>query len=81
MFNPMQGGAPQQNQINPLQAIQDFARQIGSPQRLVQQFFGFVPQNIQNDPNQIINYLINSGKVSPQQIDTIRDYISRNGIK
>ena len=77
----MQGGAPQQNQFNPLQAIQDFARQIGSPQRLVQQFFGFVPQNIQNDPNQIINYLINSGKVSPQQIDTIRDYISRNGIK
>ena len=52
MFNPMQGGAPQQNQFNPLQAIQDFARQIGSPQRLVQQFFGFVPQNIQNDPNQ-----------------------------
>lgn len=81
MFNPTQGGAPQQNQFNPLQAIQDFARQIGSPQRLVQQFFGFVPQNIQNDPNQIINYLINSGKVSPQQIDTIRDYISRNGIK
>lgn len=77
----MQGGVPQQNQFNPLQAIQDFARQIGSPQRLVQQFFGFVPQNIQNDPNQIINYLINSGKVSPQQIDTIRDYISRNGIK
>lgn len=67
--------------VNPLHAIQQFASQVGNPQRLVQQFFGFVPPQMQNDPNQIISYLVSSGKVSQQQIDAIRNYISQNSIE
>ena len=75
--NPFGGGAPQ---VDPQQAIRQFAGQMGGPQRLVQQFFGFVPQQIQNSPD-IIEYLINAGRVSPQQINAIRAYIAQNGIK
>lgn len=76
--NPFGGGAPQ---VDPQQAIRQFAGQMGGPQRLVQQFFGFVPQQIQSSPDQIIEYLINAGRVSPQQINAIRAYIAQNGIK
>lgn len=80
MYNNNANG-PQNGNIDPRQAIQQFVRQIGNPQQLVQRFYGFVPQNIQNDPEQIINYLINTYKVSPQQIDYIRAYIEQNNIK
>ena len=80
MFNGT-GHGPQNGNIDPMQAIRQFARQVGNPRQLVQRFFGFVPQNLQNDPDQIINFLISSGRVSPQQIDNIRAYIEQNGIK
>lgn len=80
MFGPMINKS-QQGNPDPRQAIQQFAMQVGNPQNLVQKFFGFVPQNIQNDPNQIINYLVSSGRVSQEQIDIIRAYIAQNGIK
>lgn len=74
-------GNSQNGNVDPRQAIRQFVRQIGNPQTLVQRFFGYVPQNIQNDPDQIVNYLVNTNRVSPQQIDFIRSYIEQNNIK
>ena len=76
--NPFGGGAPQ---VDPDQAIRQFAGQMGGPQRLVQRFYGFVPQQIQNSPDQIIDYLVRAGRVSPQEINGIRAYLAQKGIK
>lgn len=76
--NPFGGEAPQ---VDPDQAIRQFAGQMGGPQRLVQRFYGFVPQQIQNSPDQIIDYLVRAGRVSPQEINGIRAYLAQKGIK
>lgn len=45
---------------------------INSPQMLIQQFLPGVPQEMQNDPNKIIEWLQQTGKVSANQLQIAR---------
>jgi hypothetical protein len=52
-------------------------QQIQNPQQLLQRFLPGVPAEIRNDPNQIINWLQQSGRITPQQIQMARQMMGR----
>lgn len=58
--------------INNLQAAIERAKQImqstQNPQQFVSQYLPGVPANIANDPNQIMNWLQQTGRVNPQMV-------------
>ena len=58
--------------INNLQAAIERAKQImqstQNPQQFVSQYLPGVPANIANDPNQIMNWLQQTGRVNPQLV-------------
>lgn len=78
LFNQMHGipSAPQppMTPVNMLQGAIERAMQIAgsiqNPSQLLQRYLPGVPQNIMSDPNQIINWLQQTGRVTPQQIQT-----------
>lgn len=49
--------------------ISQLQNSLRNPQALVRQYFSDVPQEFQNDPEQIVKYLIQNGRVTQQQID------------
>jgi len=57
---------------NPVQNLIQQAGQVyqtmQNPQAFVSQYFPFVPENIRNDPNMIMNYMQQTGRITPQQI-------------
>lgn len=67
---------PQMPQMNPvqmvMQRVNEVAQQLQSPQQLVQKFFPDVPAEMQNDPNMIVKHLIDSGRITQQQVDQLR---------
>lgn len=60
------------NQVTGANSILDRARSImasmQNPAQLLQQYLPGVPQEIANDPNQIINWLQQTGRITPDQI-------------
>ena len=48
-----------------------------NPQQLIQQVLPGIPEGIRNDPNQIINWLQQTGKVSEQQIRMAQQMMGR----
>jgi len=77
------GGAPQQQQasspsfpgnqgpmnMNPMQKFMTMMQAMSNPIAFVKQRFPDIPVNIQNDPNQVFNYLQRTrNPVSDQQI-------------
>lgn len=77
---PVQPAAPQMGSasswpVNNLQNAIERAKQIASsmrdPQAIVNQYFPGIPANIANDPVQIMNWLQQTGRVSPQQIQMV----------
>lgn len=78
LFNAVMGGAPQQN---PYQGVMDRAMQIAqsiqNPQQFVSKYLPGIPQEIANDPNQIINWLQQTGRVSPQQIQMVQQVMKQ----
>lgn len=62
-----QGGAPSFN--NPMQKVQYILQAMTNPAAFVRQQFPDIPVEIQNDPNQVFNYLQQTrGQVSQNQI-------------
>lgn len=58
MVNPM---------LNQYQMIMNMARQMmQNPQQAVAKAFPDMPQEIQNNPNQIMNWLQQNGRINPQ---------------
>lgn len=72
------GGMSQPQYANPLQSMIQRAGQIyqsmQNPQAFVGQYFPYVPANIRSDPNQIVNYLQQTGRVTPQQIAFLNQF-------
>lgn len=66
MNNPMFGGNI--NRVNPIQMLQQLK---SNPIQFLQRAGLNVPQNL-NDPNAIIQHLMNSGQVSQQQYERAR---------
>ena len=68
--------------VNPVQALLQKATQIyqtmNNPQAFVGQYFPFVPEDFRNDPDKVLQYLQQTGKVTPQQIAFLNQF-SRPG--
>ncbi len=52
-------------------------QQFQNPQQLISQMFPGMPAGIRNDPNQIISWLQQNGKISEQQIRMARQMMGR----
>ena len=53
--------------LNQYQMIMNMARQMmQNPQQAVAKAFPDLPQEIQNNPNQIMNWLQQNGRINPQ---------------
>ena len=48
-----------------------------NPQQLIQRVLPDIPEGIRNDPNQIISWLQQTGKVTEQQIRMARSMMGR----
>ena len=48
-------------------------------QQIIQQFN--IPQQIQNDPHQIVNYLVQSGKINQEAVNKAMQTAQQMGIK
>ena len=66
--------------MNPLyvinQARQMMAR-MGNPQQIVSRFLPDVPGEIRNDPNRIISWMQQTGRVTEEQIRQARQLMGR----
>ena len=62
---------------NVMNRANQLAQQFQNPQQLISQMFPGIPAGIRNDPNQIINWLQQTGKVSDQQIQMARQMMGR----
>lgn len=60
-----------------MQQAQQLQQAMQNPQRLVQQYFSDVPSDMQNDPDKIVQYLIDSGRITRQQINQIQQMLPR----
>ncbi|MBR0340754.1 MAG: hypothetical protein IJH64_00615 [Oscillospiraceae bacterium] len=68
MKNPLMNGggaAPNQNQMNPQQAIAQIKR---DPVGMLKQAGYNVPSNIANDPMAMIQHLVNSGQIPKSRL-------------
>ena len=62
---------------NVMQRASQMMQQFQNPQALLQRILPGVPEGIRNDPNQIISWLQQNGKISEQQIRMARQMIGR----
>lgn len=62
---------------NILARAQQMMQQMQNPQQMIQQFLPGVPAEIRNDPNQIINWLQQNGRITPQQIQMAQQMMGR----
>ena len=62
---------------NILAKASQMMQQFQNPQQLIQQMMPNVPAEIRNDPNQIINWLQQTGKITPQQIQMAQQLMGR----
>ena len=60
-----------------LQRAQQMASTLRNPQQLVQQYFPDAPAEIQNDPEQLIGWLQQTGRVNPQMVQMARQMMGR----
>ena len=61
--------------MNPIQKMQYIMKAMTNPAAFVRQAFPDIPTNIQNDPNQILQYLQQTRHISNQQI---QDLLNQN---
>lgn len=71
----MMSGTPQFQ--NPVQKMQYIMQAMTNPAAFVRQSFPDIPQNIQNDPNQILRYLQQTRGISDQQIQQVYNMYGR----
>ena len=63
-----QQSMPQQPQMNPFQQI---LAAMNNPAKFIKQRFPDIPDNISNDPNQILEYLQRTRGITNQQIQQL----------
>lgn len=80
-----QAVAPQMNNVpsgpmNGLQSVVERARSMmQNPMQAVRQMIPGLPENIANDPNQIITWLQQTGRVNPQMMQTAQQLMGMMG--
>lgn len=76
LFDSLGGGQPQQ--MNPMQMVQQLKQ---NPAQFLGQAHMNVPQTMMNDPQQIVNHLVQSGQISQQRLQAAMQMMQRMGIK
>lgn len=59
------------------QRMQQLAQIMQNPQKLVQQYFPDAPAEVSGDPEQLIGWLQQTGRVNPQAIQMARQMMGR----
>lgn len=84
LFNSLMMGRPgaaAQNPVGYMQGVMDRARQIASavqsPEQLVRQFVPDAPAEMARSPEQIIGWLQQTGRVSPQAVQMARQLMGK----
>ena len=62
---------------NPMQKMQYIMQAMTNPAAFVKSRFPDIPDGIQNDPRQILNYLQQSRGISDQQIQNVQNQIGQ----
>ena len=62
---------------NVMSRANQLAQQFQNPQQMIQRMIPGIPEGIRNDPNQILNWLQQTGKVSDQQIMMARQMMGQ----
>ncbi len=62
---------------NVMSRANQLAQQFQNPQQLISRMIPGIPDGIRNDPNQILNWLQQTGKVSDQQIMMARQMMGQ----
>lgn len=66
--------------LNQYQQVMNMARQMmQNPQQAVSQAFPDLPQEIQNNPGQIMTWLQQNGRINPQLIQTANNIMQMMG--
>ena len=60
-----------------LQRARQIAGSFQNPQQMIQQYFPDAPAEIQHDPDQLIGWLQQTGRVNPQMIQMARQMMGR----
>ena len=60
-----------------MQQAQQMANSLQNPQQLVQRFFPDAPANVQGDPNQLLGWLQQTGRVNPQMVQMAQQMMRR----
>lgn len=63
---------------NPMQKMSYVMQAMRNPAAFVKQFFPDIPDQISNDPNQILSYIQQTRGVSNQQIQQLQQMIPMN---
>ena len=73
LYQQLAGGMqqPVQAPMNPFQKMGAVMQAMRNPQQFIKQSFPDIPDNISNDPNQILNYLQQTRGISNQQIQNL----------
>lgn len=73
----MQPAQPQQMPSTPVSRANAIYQAMMNPAAFVRQAIPDLPPQIANDPNQILQYLQQTGRVTPQQIQQVANSIPR----
>jgi len=69
---PMQAGGPFGALQNVMQRARQLAGMFQNPQQMVQQYFPDAPSEVSGNPEQLLGWLQQSGKVDPQMVQMAR---------
>lgn len=72
-MNPIFNGMMQ----SVMQKAQQLAGTLQNPQQLVQRFFPDAPAQVANNPEQLLNWMKQTGRVNDQQIQMVRSMIGK----
>ena len=76
--NPMPGaGTPTGAFQGVLGRAQQLASMFQNPQQIVQRYFPDAPAEVQGDPEQLIGWLQQTGRVNPQMVQMARQMMGR----
>ena len=62
---------------NVMQRAQQLAQSFQNPQQMITRFFPDLPAEISNNPDQIVMWLQQTGKCTPEQIQMARQMTGR----
>lgn len=60
-----------------MRQAQQLAGMFQNPQQMVQRFFPDAPANVQGNPDQLLQWMQQTGRVNPQMVQMVRSMVGR----